>query len=200
MTHVIATYLTGRIGQTVREHVRIRQEQQPRCLDRVTGHANHAGCLTLFLAVFVEVDNTVDQAFFVVGDAHHMRLRTQVQITRCFGLGDFSVERRPFGTAFAALETKAQLHATATTVTRLAVDGHVPCMHFFVAQLFGTGVHDFEVVVAGQTGDAIGTGHAHFVFSFGVVRLEFFERHRPIQQVGTLDFTVNGFGTELMLL
>ena len=129
-----------------------------------------------------------------------MRQRANFKVASGLGLGNLGVQRGPLGAALATLETKAQLHAAAPAVARLAVDGHVAGVHVFVAQLGGTRVHDLEVVVARQPGNAVGAGHAHLVFSLGVVGLQVRQGDGPVQQIGTFDVAINRLGAELMRL
>ena len=200
VSHVIASNLTRRVRQAVFEHIGSRQQQQAWCFDGVACHTHHTCFLTLLFAIFVKIHHASDQAFFIVLNTSHMRFGPQVEVACGFSLGDLGVQSGPFGTALATLETKAQLHTTATAIAWLAVDGHIACVYFFVAQFLGTRMHHFEVVVARQTGDAIGACHAHFVFCFSVIRFQLGQGDGPVEQIGTLDITINSFDTKLMLL
>ena len=133
-------------------------------------------------------------------DAGYMGLGPDLEIASGFGLGNFGVQRGPLGAALATLEAKAQLHAAATAVARLAVDSHVAGVHFLVAQLGRTGVHDLEVVVAGQARNTVGACHTHFVFGLGVVGLQVFEGDGPVQQIRARHIAVHRLDSELMLL
>ena len=73
-------------------------------------------------------------------------------------------------------------------------------MDFLVAERLGACLKDLEVVVAGQSGDAVGAGHPHFVLGLGVVGLEIGERDRPVEKVGTFDVAVGGLRLEFVLL
>ena len=200
MAHVVAADLSRGIGQAVLEHARRRQQQQARGFDGIAGDSHDAGFLALLFAVFVKVHHAGHFAGGVVLDAGHMGRRADFEIAGGLGLGDFGVQRGPFRAALAALEAKAQLHTASTAVTRLAVDGHIAGVHFLVAQLGSAGVHDLEVVVAGQAGNAVGAGDTHFVFGFGVVGLQVFEGDGPVQQISAWHFAVCRLDAELMLL
>ncbi|MPN28752.1 hypothetical protein SDC9_176197 [bioreactor metagenome] len=133
-------------------------------------------------------------------DARHMGLRAQLEVARGVRRRKLGVQRGPFRAALAALEAEAQLHAASTVVARLAVDGHVAGVHFLVAQLGGTGIHHLEVVIARQTGNAVGARHAHFVFCTRVIGCEILVGDGPIQQVRALDLAVHGARAELVFL
>lgn len=56
-------------------------------------------------------------------------------------------------------------------------------MAFLVAELVGTGFHNLEIIVAGQTFNAVGAGDPHLVLGLGVVRLQIGQRDRPVEQI-----------------
>jgi len=61
-------------------------------------------------------------------------------------------------------------------------------------------MHNLEVVVARQPGNAVGAGDAHLVLGLRVVRREVGEADRPIQQVRVRQRAIGGAGLELVLL
>src|SRR6185437_16197792 len=91
----------------------------------------------------------------IVLDLDHHAVGAHFEIAGRFALGDYGVERRPFRAGLAALEAEADLLAGSASVARLAVDRHSPGMDFLVAELLGTGLQHLEIVVAGQTGNAV---------------------------------------------
>ena len=119
---------------------------------------------------------------------------------RRFALGNFSVERRPFGAPLAALETEAGLLAGIAVVALLRIDRHATSVTFLVAELVGSGLQHLEVVVAGQTWDVVGTRHPHLVFGLGVIWFEFSKGDRPVEQVGALDLAIGGECLEFVFL
>lgn len=142
----------------------------------------------------------MDAAFVVVLDARGVRLRAQLELAGGFGFGQFGVEGGPFGAALAAFEAEAELQAARAAVARAAVDGHVAGVHFLVAQARGAVVHDLEVVVAGQAGDAVGARDTHLVLGLAVVGREFAQREGPVLQVGALDVAVDRARAEFVFL
>ena len=200
VAHVVAPHLARGVGQTVFELAGLRQQKQARRLYGVAGHAHDARFLALLLAVFVAVHHARDAAGSVVLYAGDMGLGAQLKAASGLGRWQFGVKRGPLGAALAPLKAKAQLQAAPAAVAWLAVDGHVAGVHVFVAQLGGAVVHDLEVVVARQTRDAVGARDAHLGLGPVVIRLKVFVGQRPIEQIGALDLSVDGFGFEFMRL
>src|SRR6218665_1139674 len=97
--------------------------------------AAQPGPLALLMPILVDIDHARGLAGSVMLDAGGMAFGAQLHVAGLFGLGQFGVQRGPFGPAFAALKTKAHLYAAAPVVARLAVDGHVAGVHILVAQL-----------------------------------------------------------------
>ena len=154
----------------------------------------------LLLAVLVEVDDARHLALVIVLDARHVAAGPDFQLSGLLALGNFGVERRPLRARLAALEAEADLLAGAAAVTRGRVDRHAARVAFLVAELVGAGLHDLEVIVAGQAFDAVGARGAHAVFGLGVPRFHFLAVDGPVEQVRTGDVAVGRLGLPFVRL
>jgi hypothetical protein len=154
VAHVIATDLAGRVCETIRIHAGFRVQQQARRFDRVTGDADNPGLLLLLITIAIGINNRGYLARFVMLDFQDLCTRAQIEIASFFGLRDFTVHGRPLGIHFAALEAEAELAAVRSAIPTAAVDRHTPCVAILVTELFGTGIHHLEIVIAGQPGMA----------------------------------------------
>jgi len=67
-------------------------------------------------------------------------------------------------------------------------------------ELLGAGLHHLEIVVARQSRNVVGAGDAHLVFGFGVPRLHFRQRDRPVEQVGARHIAIGASDPELVLV
>jgi hypothetical protein len=198
--HVVAPDLARGVGEPVRELGRGRVQEQPRGLDRVAGDADDPPFLHLLLAVGIGIEHARDLAGGVVLDLQDHRLRPELELAGRLSLRDLGIERRPLGAHLAALEAEAELVAGGAIVARARVDRHPAGVDRLVADPGRAVVHHLEVVVAGQTGDVVGPGHAHLVLGLGVVRVHLGMRERPVEQVGAGDLAVRGLDRELVLL
>ena len=180
--------------------MRRRIEQQAWALQRIAGDSDDARLLALHLAVLVGIDDPGRLARSVVLDFDDLAVGSDFELAGRLSLGDFGIERRPFGARFAALEAEADLLAGPAPVARLRIDRHAASVNFLVADFLGARFEHFEIVVARQAGDIVGAGHPHLVFGLGVVRLHLGQRDRPIQQIGAGDFAVMRSRLEFVFL
>ena len=197
---VVAPDLAGRIREAVGELVRLRQEQQPRCLDGVAGDAHGARFLPLLFLVLVEVHDARHFALVVVLDPRRVTLGAQLEPAGFLRRRNLGVQGRPLGAGLAALEAEAELLAGAAPVAWLAVDRHAPGVAVLVAYLRRAVVEHLEVVVAGQPRDPIGARHAQLVLGARVVRLELLQRERPVEHVHPFHGAIHAADAELVLL
>ena len=201
VVHVVLAHLARGIGQAVGEHAGGRIQQQPRRLDGVTRHADHARLLQLLAALVVHVEHAIGAALLVVLDLQHHGLGAQLDLARGLGARHLGVERGPLGANLAALHAKADLLAGGPPVIDLAV--RCGWTHdVLVTHLAGTGIDHLVVVVRRHRRQAAGlaAAHAHLLLRQLVVRLQLGQRDRPVKHVGPVDGTVGGPGVEVMLL
>ena len=198
--HVVFPYLARRVGESVGELRRGGVEQQPRALVGVARHAHRPSGLAVLSAVRGGVHHAVDDPLVVVGDGERLALRTEIQVAGGFGFRYLGVQGRPLGARLAALEAEPELLAGTASVPGPAVDGHASGVHALVAETRGAVPHHLEVVVAGQAGDAVGSGDPHLVLGPGVPGLQIRQAQRPVEERRALDVAVDGPGSELVLL
>src|SRR6185369_15947921 len=188
--HVVAADLPRRIGQAVGVPARRRVQQQARTFDRIARYADDARLLALHIPVLVRVDDRVHLPCGVVLDLQHLRVRPDFELARRLTLRNLGIERRPFGAELAALEAEAGLLAGRAAVARLRIDGHAAGVTVLVAELLGAGLQDLEVVVAGQPRNLVGPRDTHAILGPRVIRFEFLEGDRPVEQGSARDLAI----------
>ena len=175
----------------------LRQQQQPRCLDRVAGDADDPRLLALLLALRVPIYHAGDAPVGAVLDARRHALDAQIEITGGLGARDLGVQGAPFRARLAALHAKALLDAEAAAVRRRVIDGHVAGVDPLVAELLRGGVHDFEVVRGGQARIAVAARDDQAALGELVVALQLLVGDRPVDERGAGDVAVGAAGSYL---
>src|SRR5580700_211849 len=97
MTGVIPSDLVARVCKPVWKAGGLRQQQQPCGFDRIAGHADDAGLLSLLLALRIAVDDPSDESLIAVFDSQRPALCAQIQVARRLGARDLGVQGAPLG-------------------------------------------------------------------------------------------------------
>ena len=125
---------------------------------------------------------------------------THFKVAGRFALRDFGIKRRPLRARLAALETEPDLLARSAAVAWFAVDRHPPGVDFLIAEFLRAGFHHLEVVVARQSRNIAGTGHAHLVFGLGIPRLHLDKREGPVEEICARHVAIYGSDLEFMFV
>jgi hypothetical protein len=134
----------------------------------------------LLESLAITIDNSVGAPIFSVFDAASRCFKPQIELAGGLRFWNLRVEGAPFCTHLASLHAKTLLNTETASIVGAGIDGQVARVDLFVAELFRTRVHHFEIVRRGQPGNAVAPGDTEACFRELVVLFEFFVGERPV--------------------
>lgn len=198
--HVVAADLVRAVCKAGGEARAVRQQQQPRRLDRVAGHANDPGGLPVQVAIHVSIDHRVRLARCVMRDPDYMAVGPQVEQAGLQRPRDFPDHDGPFRARLVALEVETVLNGRRAAVIGFGVGGVRPGRIALVADTLGAIGEDLVVVVRRKRRAPAPVGRAHRILGPLVIGFEVLERDGPVQKAGALDLAIGAQRLELVRL